>query len=40
MGKLEERESRRRSIVGGMVEAAPTVPTTGSQGRPKADREL
>lgn len=40
MGKLEERESRRRSIVGGMVEAAPTAPTTGSQGRPKANREL
>lgn len=40
MGKLEERESRRRSIVGGMIEAAPAAPVAGSRGRPKADREL
>ena len=40
MGKLEERESRRRSIVGGMIEAAPAAPTAGSRGRPKEDREL
>lgn len=40
MSKLEERESRRRSIVGGMIEAAPAAPVAGSRGRPKADREL
>lgn len=40
MGKLEERESRRRSIVGGMIEVAPTAPAAGGRGRPKADREL
>jgi len=40
MGKLEERESRRRSIVGGMIEAAPAAPVAGNRGRPKADREL
>ena len=40
MGKLEERESRRRSIVGGMIDAAPATPSAGSRGRPKADREL
>ncbi len=40
MSKLEERESRRRSIVGGMIEAAPAAPATGSRGRPKEDREL
>ena len=40
MSKLEERESRRRSIVGGMIEAAPAALVAGSRGRPKADREL
>lgn len=40
MSKLEERESRRRSIVGGMIEAAPAAPVAGSRGRPRADREL
>lgn len=40
MSKLEERESRRRSIVGGMIEAAPAAPAAGSRGRPKGDREL
>lgn len=40
MSKLEEREGRRRSIVGGMIEAAPAAPVAGSRGRPKADREL
>lgn len=40
MSKLEERESRRRSIVGGMIEAAPAAPVAGNRGRPKADREL
>lgn len=40
MSNLEERESRRRSIVGGMIEAAPAAPVAGSRGRPRADREL
>ena len=40
MGKLEERESRRRSIVGGMIEVAPAAPVAGNRGRPKAEREL
>lgn len=40
MGKLEERETRRKSIVGGMIEAAPAVSTVSGRGRPKADREL
>jgi len=40
MGKLEERESRRRaSVVGGMVDSVPTA-TEGKKGRPKEDREL
>ena len=40
MSNLEERESRRRSIVGGMIGAAPAAPVAGSRGRPRADREL
>ena len=40
MSNLEDRESRRRSIVGGMIEAAPAAPVAGSRGRPRADREL
>ena len=40
MSNLEERESRRRSIVGGRSEAAPAAPVAGSRGRPRADREL
>ena len=41
MSKLEERESRRKSVVGGMIDtpAAPAA-DTGSRGRPKEDREL
>ena len=41
MGKLQDRENKRRSIVGGMIDApaAPAV-STGSRGRPKEDREL
>ena len=40
MGKLEERESRRRASVGGsMVDSVPTA-TEGKKGRPKEDREL
>lgn len=39
MSKLEERESRRRSsVVGSMVDSAPTV-ASGKRGRPKEDRE-
>ena len=40
MGKLEERESRRRSIVGGMIDSAPAAPVASGRGRPKAEREL
>ena len=41
MGKLQDRENRRRSIIGGMIDA-PAAPaaSTGSRGRPKEDREL
>lgn len=40
MGKLEERESRRRaSVIGSMVDSVPTA-TDGKKGRPKEDREL
>ena len=40
MGKLEERESRRRaSVVGSMVDSVPTA-TEGKKGRPKEDRGL
>lgn len=41
MSKLEERESRRKSIVGGMLDT-PDAPATdtASRGRPKEDREL
>ena len=40
MGKLEERENRRRSVVGGVIESALAAPAAGGRGRPKADREL
>lgn len=41
MSKLEERESRRRSIVGGIIEGAvPPSTGAGGRGRPKEDREL
>jgi len=41
MSKLQERESRRRSIVGGMIERTETAPpAAGNRGRPKEDREL
>ena len=41
MSKLQERENRRRSIIGDMIEvpAAPAA-SAGSRGRPKEDREL
>lgn len=38
MSKLEERESRRRSIVGSIIEE-PVTKVSG-RGRPKANREL
>ncbi len=39
MGKLEERESRRRSsVVGSIVDSAPAA-ASGKKGRPKEDRE-
>ena len=42
MGKLEERENRRKSVVGSMIERTETSPAaeTGGRGRPKEDREL
>lgn len=38
MSKLEERENRRKSIVGSIIEG-PAAKTDG-RGRPKEDREL
>lgn len=42
MGKLEERENRRKSVVGSMIERTETSPAAdaGGRGRPKEDREL
>ena len=41
MGKLQERENKRKSIIGGMIEVSASPATsTGSRGRPKVDREL
>ncbi len=41
MGKLQDRENKRKSIIGGMIDA-PAAPAAsiGSRGRPKEDREL
>ena len=41
MGKLQDRENKRKSVIGGMIDT-PTAPSasTGSRGRPKVDREL
>lgn len=41
MSKLEERENRRKSIIGGMIDET-ALPATGAggRGRPKEDREL
>lgn len=41
MGKLQDRENKRKSIIGGMIDA-PAAPaaSTGGRGRPKEDREL
>lgn len=41
MGKLEERESRRRSsVIGSMVDSSAGIAVNGKKGRPKEDREL
>lgn len=41
MGKLQDRENKRRSVIGGMIDApAASTSTTGGRGRPKVDREL
>lgn len=42
MGKLEERENRRKSVVGSMIERTdpPSTAGAGGRGRPKEDREL
>lgn len=41
MGKLEERESRRRSsVIGSMVDNNAAVSASEKRGRPKEDREL
>ena len=37
MSKLEERENRRKSVVGSIIE--PVKPTVPGRGRPKEDRE-
>lgn len=41
MSKLQDRENKRKSIIGGMIDV-PVAPaaSTGSRGRPKEDREL
>lgn len=41
MSKLQDRENKRKSIIGGMIDA-PAAPeaSTGNRGRPKEDREL
>lgn len=42
MGKLEERENRRKSVVGSMIERndSPSAAGAGGRGRPKESREL
>lgn len=41
MGKLQDRENKRKSIIGGMIDApAASVASTGNRGRPKENREL
>lgn len=41
MGKLEEREIRRRSsVIGSMVDNSVGIAGNGKKGRPKEDREL
>jgi hypothetical protein len=40
MSKLEEREKRRKSIVGNIIESSSVLPNSETRGRPKEDREL
>ena len=41
MSKLEERESRRKSVVGNMIESSSSEGSgSGMRGRPKEEREL
>ena len=41
MSKLQDRENKRKSIIGGMIDApAAPAPVAGSRGRPKENREL
>lgn len=41
MSKLQDRENKRKSIIGGMINApAELAASTGGRGRPKEDREL
>lgn len=41
MGKLQDREARRKGIVGSMIEGTPEPEASvGGRGRPKEDREL
>ena len=42
MGKLEERENRRKAVVGSMIDRTEITPAAGAggRGRPKEDREL
>lgn len=40
MSKLEEREKRRKSIVGNIIESSSALPNSETRGRPKEDREL
>ncbi len=40
MGKLEERESRRRSSVVGSIVDSVSAAASGKKGRPKEDREI
>lgn len=41
MSKLQDRENKRKSIIGGMIDT-PAAPASsvGGRGRPKEDREL
>lgn len=41
MSKLQDRENKRKSIIGGMIDAqAAPMASTGGRGRPKEEREL
>lgn len=41
MSKLQDRENKRKSVIGGMIDApADPAVSTGRRGRPKEEREL